>query len=197
MPVDYRINLAKDLTSSVEDRTKFYNRMLMYLVSCAVLLVSVAYLASMNFSIYLANKAEARQLLTTAAAVSDLDQAAFKNPDTIYKELEVHSREIASLRQILGRRVQLLPVVHNLFLDLPADVSLQTLSANKTKVSFGLVMPLPTQDSCDLVRELKESWEKNAELMRRVNTIRPLTGERRTIGDKSLFFVQFECVLNK
>jgi hypothetical protein len=197
MPVDYRINLAKDLTSSVEDRTKFYNRMLMYLVSCAVLLVSVAYLASMNFSIYLANKAEARQLLTTAAAVSDLDQAAFKNPDTIYKELEVHSREIASLRQILGRRVQLLPVVHNLFLDLPADVSLQTLSANKTKVSFGLVMPLPTQDSGDLVRELKESWEKNAELMRRVNTIRPLTGERRTIGDKSLFFVQFECVLNK
>jgi hypothetical protein len=197
MPVDYRINLAKDLTSSVEDRTKFYNRMLMYLVSCAVLLVSVAYLASMNFSIYLANKAEARQLLATAAAVSDLDQAAFKNPDTIYKELEVHSREIASLRQILGRRVQLLPVVHNLFLDLPADVSLQTLSANKTKVSFGLVMPLPTQDSGDLVRELKESWEKNAELMRRVNTIRPLTGERRTIGDKSLFFVQFECVLNK
>jgi hypothetical protein len=197
MPADYRINLAKDLTSSVEERTKFYNRMLVYLVACAVLLVLVSYLASMNFSTFLKNRTEAHQLLVTAAVVSDLNPSAFKNPDTIYKELDVHSREIASLRRVLESRVQLLPVIHNLFLDLPPGVALQTLSGNRNKLSFGLVMPPLSQTAGDPVRDLKEAWEKNEELMMRVSTIRPLTGERRTVGDESMFYVQFECLLNK
>ncbi|MDF7808431.1 hypothetical protein P4E94_13335 [Pontiellaceae bacterium B12219] len=197
MPADYRINLAKDLTSSVEERTRFYNRMLLYQVGCAALLVLVAYFSSVNLNSFLRNRLEAHQLLVTAAVVSDLDLETFKNPDTIYKELDVHSREIASLRQVLESRVQLLPVIHNLFLNLPADVSLQMLSANRYKLSFGLVMPPLSEHAGDPVRDLREAWEKNEELMMRVSSIRPLTGERRTIGNTSVFYVQFECLLKK
>ena len=196
MPADFRINLAKDLTSSVEFRTKFYNGMLIYLVCCSSLLVLVSYLASSNLKSYLGNKAEQKQLWLTAEAVSGLDRSAFKNPAGVYEELDTYSRRIASLKKLLGQRVQLLPVVHNLFVDLPEGVALQSLSANRNKLSFGLVMPPPSLDA-DLVRDLRAAWEKNDELMRRVATIRLLTGERRTLGGQSMFFVQFECVLKK
>ncbi|MDF7799995.1 hypothetical protein P4C99_11015 [Pontiellaceae bacterium B1224] len=196
MPVDFKINLAKDLTSSTEERTRFYNGMLIYLLACAVLLVFVAYTASSNLRSYMKNKAEQQQLRTTAFAVAELDPAAFKNPGQTYNALDTYSRKIASLKQLLGQRVQLLPVVHNLFLDLPSGVALQSLSANTSTVSFGLVMPPPSQDA-DPVRDLREAWEKNEELMKRVVSIRPVTGERRTMGEASVFFVQFECVLKK
>ena len=42
--VDYRINLAKTLTSTPEQRRKFYNGMIIYLSVCAAGLVYVAYL---------------------------------------------------------------------------------------------------------------------------------------------------------
>lgn len=196
MPADFRINLAKDLTSSAEERTRFYKGMLIYLLLCSVLLVSVAYAASSNLRSYMKNKAEQQQLRTTTLAVTGLDPAVFKNPIPIYTALESHYRKIASLKKVLGQQVQLLPVVHNLFLDLPEGVALQSLSANKNAVSFGLVMPPPSQDA-DPVRDLREAWEKNEELMKRVATIRPVTGERRTIETVSVFYVQFECVLKK
>lgn len=196
MPADFRINLAKELTSSAEERARFHNGMVIYLLSCAVLLVFVTYTASSNLRSYLKNKAEQHQLRTTAFVVTGLDQDAFRSPVQIYNALDSYSRKIASLKQLLGQRVQLLPVVHNLFQDLPEGVALQSLSANKSAVSFGLVMPPPSEDA-DPGRNLQEAWEKNEELMKRVASIRPVTGERRTLGETAVFFVQFECVLKK
>ena len=66
MAADYKINLAKDLTSSIEGRVKFYNGMLIYLAICAALLVCVAYLASVNVKTFLENHREQRQLLATS-----------------------------------------------------------------------------------------------------------------------------------
>ena len=88
-------------------------------------------------------------------------------------------------------------MIHNLFLDLPENVALLNLAGNKTKLEFGLVMPAPSEKAGDPVKDLREAWEGNEELMRRVISIRPTTGERRTIGEESMFFVQFECVLKK
>ncbi len=197
MAADYKINLAKDLTSSIEGRVKFYNGMLIYLAICAALLVCVAYLASVNIKTFLDNSREQRQLLATSMAVAGLEADTFKNPSGTYAELESYSRRIASLKRSLGQRVQLLPVIHNLFLDLPENVALLNLAGNKTKLEFGLVMPAPSEQAGDPVKDLREAWESNEELMRRVISIRPTTGERRTIGEESMFFVQFECVLKK
>jgi hypothetical protein len=196
MAADFRINLAKDLTSSEEERQKFYHGMLIYLAACAVALVLVAYLASINVKTYIDNSREHVHLLSTAAVVAGIDVTDFRNPDQIYNELDQYSQQVASLKTILRGRVQLMPIVHNLFLELPEGVELQSLAANKNKLAFGMTMP-PPSGTGDPVRDLRESWEKNEELMKRVNTIRPVTGERRTIGTKSVFYVQFECVVKK
>ncbi|MDH3981996.1 MAG: hypothetical protein OES84_03750 [Kiritimatiellaceae bacterium] len=197
MATNFKINLAKDLTSSPEQRAHFYNGMLIYLALSTVALVFVAYLSSVNIRRYLENKQERRQLLQTAAAMYGLDALAFKDPQTTYAGLEAYSRRIASLKQALTQRVQLLPIIHNLFVELPEGIALQSLSADRSKLLFGLVMPAPSEEAGDPVRELRTAWEENEELMTRVATIRPTTGERRTMGAESMFFVQFECVFVK
>ncbi len=196
MATDCRINLAKELTSSTEERVRFYNRMLIYLVICAAGLVLVAFLSSWNLKNYIENNHEHAQLLNSSSIVSGLNPSAFKNPDNTYDELRNYSNQIIILKQELGSRVQLLPVVHNLFVDLHKNITLQSLSASKDKLAFGLIMPPPSAGA-DPVRDLRTAWEANEELMKRVSTIRPITGERRTIGKKSVFYVQFECILNK
>lgn len=197
MAADFRINLAKDMTSTEEDRVRFYNGMLIYLVICAAAMVFTAYLSSVNIVRYVQNNRECSHLLSTVCSVSGLEASSFKDPGETYAALEDYSRRIESLRQALGRRVQLLPVVHNLFVDLPDGMVLQSLSANKSKLAFGLSMPPPSEQSGDPVRDLRSAWEKNDELMKRVASIRPVTGERRTIGTQSIFYVQFECILKK
>lgn len=196
MPADFGINLAKDLTSSDEERNRFYNSMLIYLAICAVFLVLVAYLTSMNVMTYLNNRAEHEQLVITTTAVSGIERSDFKNPELVYTELETYSRRIEVLKRLLGKRVQLLPIVYNLFSDMPEGVALQSLSADNAKLSFGLVMP-SLSGQTDAVKELRAAWESNEELMRRVSSIRPLTGERRTMNGNTVFYVQFECLLKK
>ena len=197
MPADYTINLAKDLTSTQEERTRFYHSMLVYLVCCSAALVFVAYLASVNTQQFLRNRQERLQLLRTVAATSDIQDAAFRDPKQLYDNLENHAEQISDLRRALEQRVQLLPVIHNLFVDMPKGISLQSLSANKEMLAFGLVMPPSSEEAGDPVKVMRDAWEKNGELMRRVATIRPVTGERRNMGGKSVFYVQFECILKK
>ncbi len=197
MAADFNINLAKDLTSSQEERERFYNGMLVYLVACAVALVLVAFLSSVNVAKYLKNKREHKQLVQTAAAVSGLDVAAFKNPDQTYRELETYARQIATLKSVLSGRKPLLPVIHNLFSNLPTGVALQSLSTDKDKLTFGLVMPPVSSESGDPVRRLRTVWERNPDLMRHVQSLRALTSERRKINNVSVFYVEFECVLKK
>ncbi len=197
MPADFQINLAKDLTSSPEERTRFYNGFLIYLVSCFGLLVLTAYLTSVNLTAYMKNRTEQHQISATVSAATGISKDMFKHPEQSYTQLDAYSRKLISLKQLLGQRVQLLPVVHNLFVKLPQDVALQSLAADKKKVSFGLVMPMPSNDANDPVKVLRTAWESNEELMRRVDTIRPITGERRTMGSETKFYVQFECVLKQ
>ena len=195
--VDYRINLAKSLTSSIEERTRFYNGMLFYLVLCAMVMVGVAYLATVNLKGFGENKQERDRLQHLASAMSGLDAAAFKNPDQAYSELQAYSSEIGALKTVLKQRVKLLPVIDNLFIDLPEGASLLSFSADKKKMAFGLILPPASEERGDPVRKLTEAWESNQELIKRVSSIRPLTGERRTMGSNSVYYVKFECVLRK
>ncbi len=195
--VDYRINLAKTLTSSAEERTRFYRSMLVYLMLCAVVMVGVTYLSALNLRSFLENRRERKQLLVSASAISGFDAAAFKNPNKAYSELKAYSNEIGALKAVLGQRVQLLPVIDSLFAELPPGASVQRLSATREKMDFGMILPLASGERSDSVRKLTEAWEGNEELMERVSAIRPLAGERRTRGSNSVYYVQFECVLRK
>ena len=67
--VDYRINLAKSVTSTPEQRRKFYNGMILYLSVCAAGLVYVAYTASFNIKEgYRANR-QRKQMVDTVGSV--------------------------------------------------------------------------------------------------------------------------------
>ncbi|MEA2068886.1 MAG: hypothetical protein U9P12_06785 [Verrucomicrobiota bacterium] len=194
---DFRINLAKTVVNSPEERQKFYNGMLIYLVLCAAAMVYVAYLSSINLTkAYRANK-QSRLLAKTVSASSGYGKAFYKNPDKVYGELDIYASDLEVLRSALSRRSHFLPVMSQLFSDFPEDVALQglTASASSKKISFGLVVPLSDQEKGDPVRQLQTLWSGNDELMQRVLSIRPITGERRMMGGQPAFFVQFECVL--
>ena len=194
---DYHINLAKSLASPPEKRTRFYNRMVIYLAVCAVALVFVAYISTLHLRSYMQSRRAQHRLITSASAISGFDQSIFNDPGEAYARLEAYSTQAGVLRQVLGQRVQLLPIVHNLFAELPGNVVLQSLVAGKDRIEFGMDVPLATESSGDPVRKLQASWKSNEKLMARVAGIRQVTGERRTMGVDTVFFVQFECVLKK
>ncbi|MDF7824476.1 hypothetical protein P4B35_10670 [Pontiellaceae bacterium B12227] len=197
MAVDYRINLAKGMTSAPEQRARFYNGMLIYLLICFAGLAAVGFFGSVNIRQTIKNHQQQAMLQQTVCSVSGVTEDAFLNPDETFRQLEDRAYDIAQLKRALGQRVHLLPVIHNLFTDLPSGVSLQSLSANKEQLAFGLVMPLSSDDAGDPVALLSAAWEKNEELMNRVVSIRPLNGERRNTESGPVFFVQFECILKK
>ena len=194
--VDYRINLAKTLASTPEQRQKFYNGMLIYLVTCSAIMVLTAYLSSVNMKRFVDVRAERNQILATATSVSGLQDTDFKRPDKAYNDLKEASVQIASLKQALGQRVQLLPVLHNLFRNLPDGVALQSLSADGDKMMFDLSMP-SSENAGDPVRKLTQMWGKNEVLKESVFEIRPVKGERRTLGGESKFYYKFECQLKR
>jgi hypothetical protein len=194
---DYRINLAKSVASSPGERQKFYNGMLIYLALCAVAMVYVAYLTSINIiDAYQASK-QSHVLVKGVSAASDFSETFYKDPGQAYRELEVYASDLEILRLALSQRSHFLPVMSQLFSGFPEDVALQglTASADSKKISFGLVVPLSDQEKGDPVRQLQTLWNANEELMQRVQGIRPITGERRMVGGQPAFFVQFECVL--
>jgi len=193
--VDYHINLAREMVSTTEQRKRFYRGMLIYLTVCALVLAGAAWFSARNVKEAFRNRRECEHLLANASMVEGVDAEAFSNPDQIYEELQFRATEIARLKQALERQVRLLPVIHNLFAELPEGVALQSLSADQGKMAFGLLMP-PSGKVADPVRDLKNLWKKNEALLTRVSSIRPVTGERRMVGTNSIFFVQFECFLN-
>ena len=195
--VDYRINLAKTLTSSPEKRLKFYNGMLIYLVTCAAIMVLVAYFSSINIKRFVDLRVERKQIEEASSALTGLDDTAFRRPELVVNEIKSLSDQIASLRNALGQRVHLLPIIHNLVLDLPKGVIFHGIVATDRKMVFDLAMPPPSEDEADPVRKLTRTWENNEFLKNNVESIRPVKGERRTVGGTSIFHYQFECIITK
>lgn len=194
---DYRINLAKALTSTPAERKKFYNGMLIYQVVCAGIMVYVAYLSSFSIMDGLRASRHKRGLVESVSSVSEFSKSFYKNPEQAYAELMLYSEDLTTLRSALARRGYFQPVIGQLFSDFPAGVALESLTASAAnkKVSFGLVVPLSDEEGGDPVRKLQAAWTANKELMERVASIRPTTGERRVVSGKAVFFVEFECLL--
>jgi hypothetical protein len=171
--------------------------MLVYLVACAALMVYVAYLGSINLiEAHRANR-ERGMLVRSVASTSGFSKAFYQDPDGAYAELQDYEDDVSALRMGFARRIHFLPVLTRLFSDLPADVALQGLSASSTgkKVAFSLVHPPTNEERGNPVRKLLSVWNGNEELMKLVQSIRPITSERRMMGNRAVYYVQFECVL--
>jgi len=189
--VDYRINLAKTVVSTPEQRRKFYNGMIIYLSLCAAGLVYVAYLASSNvMEAYNAGR-QRRHMVKAASSVSGFSKTFYKNPDKAYDELKLYAGDLALLKTAFAQRTHFLPVLNQLFADFPEDVAVESLEASATgnRIAFGLVGPGKS------VKAQQLAWKQNSGLNGLVRSIKQVKGEQRTVGGQLVYFVKFECVL--
>ena len=195
--VDYRINLVKTVVSTPEQRQKFYHGMLIYLSICAAAMVYVAYLTSWNLIDGISAIQSRSALTQTQDSVSRTEKAFYRNPELALKELKNDSKSLGMIKQALSGQADFLPVISQLFMDIPKGAALQNLttSPDRKKITFGIIVPLSDQDHGDPVRELQTSWSNNKNLMKRVHSIHPVTGERKSAGGVPVFAVKFECVL--
>jgi hypothetical protein len=193
---EYRINLAKSLTSTPEGRKRFYYGMLIYQALCAGLMVNVIYLSSFSIIDGLRASRNKRNLVKSVTSVSEFSKSFYKNPEQAYAELALYSEDLTTLRSALAGRSYFQPVISQLFAEFPEGVALESVTASvaSKKVSFGLVVPLSDEEGGDAVRKLQAAWTANEELMKRITNIRPTTGERRVVAGKPVFFVEFECL---
>jgi len=195
--VDFNINLAKSMTSSPVERARFYNRMLIYLVICAAMLVGVAFWGSR--SILAATKAnhDRKLLVETLAVTSEYGESFFKNPDQAYDEFKGYATDLETLRSALEKRSQFLPVMSQLLSGFSKEIGLQSLSASDEDkaIEFVLVAPVIDEAGNDVLRELQDKWRSNEELRLRAHAVSQLTSEREMVGDTLMAYVRYRCIV--
>lgn len=189
--VDYRINLAKSITSTPAQRRKLYNGMIIYLAICAAGLVYTAYLASANIIEAYSASRQRRNIISAVSSASGFSKSFFKNPGKAYDELNLDAASLESLKTAFSQRTHFLPVLNQLFTDFPLDIAVESLEASAANhtITFGLVGPGKSVKAQQLI------WKKNRALNELVRSIKQVKGEQRIVGGQSVYFVQFECVL--
>jgi hypothetical protein len=195
--VDFNINLVKTMVSTPEERAGFYNKMLIYLVSCAALMVGTAYLSSKHlFNAAKANKGR-NQLVYTMSSMSDFGKSFFKDPEQAYVEFGYYADDLETLRSALEQRSQFLPVISQLFADFPDNVTLQSLAATAAdnSIEFILVAPVIDEDGNDILRMLQTKWRDNENLWLMAETVTAVSSEREMMGDTLVASVTYKCIL--
>lgn len=198
--VDYKINLAKSITSTAEQRRTFYNGMLFYLVFCAAGLVYVAYLTSGNVSQAYQDITHRRMLQRSLASSTGVGKEFFRSPEVAFENLSRYSSEIEMLKLALSERVALLPVMDSIISEVPSGVALQSMSGSSTKriVTFVLTTPAKDGSSTSWVRRMQAVWLQNKDLMNRIEgNIKEVKRDRGSLGGQSVYYIQFECTLKQ
>lgn len=197
MPTDFQINLAKSLVSTEDERKRFYNGMLVYLVVCALFMVYAGYFSSLNIVEGLRAQRHKTGLVKAVTSVSEFSKSFFKDPEKVYARMEQHAADLDLLQAEMMKRSNFLPVISLLASEFPEDVALEGLkaSAKDKTISFGLVLPISNAERGDPVRQLQADWSNNKDLMKRILSLRRTNSERRMVSGYPVSFVQFECVL--
>lgn len=195
--VDFNINLVKSMTSTPEERIRFYHRMLIYLVACAALMVGVAYLSSTNIVSAMKTNRERMELVEAVSSVSEYGKAFYADPGRALDEFSHYATDLEVLRSALEERSQFLPVMSQLFSDFPDNVALQSLNANAAEksIEFILVAPVIDAEGNDVLRPLQARWRDNKELRTRANAVTQLTSEREMVGDTLMVYVKYKCIV--
>ena len=191
--VDFRINLAKTMTSTPEQRRKFYNGMILYLSICAAGMVYTGYLASANvMDAYSANR-QRNNMIPAISSASTFSKTFYKNPGQAYDDLQLYAADLALLKTAFAQRTHFLPVLHQLFSDFPEEVAVESLEASSknNRITFGLVGP------GKLVKAQQAAWKQNEALGSLVGSIKQVKGEQRMVEGQPVYFVKFECILKK
>lgn len=195
--VDFNINLVKSMVSTPEERARFYNRMLIYLIICAALMVGTAYLFSKHVLNASTASKDRKALVAEMSAMSDFGKSFFDNPEQAYKKLGYYADDLKTLRSVLEERSQFLPVISQLFADIPDTVSLQSLTATAAdnSIEFILVAPVIDDEGNDILRMMQTRWRDNAALWTLAKTVTAVSSEREMVGDALVASVTYKCIL--
>lgn len=191
--VDYRINLAKTVTSTLEQRTRFYNSMIIYLTVCAAGLVYVAYLASYNVMDAYKSGRERKAMVESYSAASEFSKTFYRNPSKAYDDLQLYAADLELLKTAFSQRTHFLPVLNHLFSKFPKDIAVENLeaSAAENNIIFELVGPVRS------VKAQQAAWNQNKELAGLVRNIKQVKSGQREVNGQPVPFVRFECILKK
>lgn len=195
--VDFNINLAKSMTSTPAERARFYNRMLIYLVTCAAMLVGVAFLASRNIVQTVSAHKERVRLVDDMASASEYGKEFFKNPAQAYVEFNNYATDLETLRTALEQRSQFLPVLSQLFGDFPSNILLQSLEAKASdkSIEFKLVAPLIDENGNNVLGDLQKKWQDNEQLRARANAVTQITKEQEMVDQILMAYAKYKCIL--
>ena len=195
--VDFNINLAKSMTSTPEERVRFYNRMLIYLVTCAGLMVGTAYLSSKHILDATKDNKERNRLISSMTSMSDFGQSFFRSPEKAYQEFANYDADLDTLRSVFEQRSRFLPVMGQLFSNFPDNISLQSLSASATdnSIEFELIAPVIDEDGNDVLRMLQTQWKDNSALWVAAKTVTQVNSEREMMGDIMVVSATYRCIL--
>lgn len=195
--VDFNVNLVKSMTSTQEERRRFYNRMLIYLVTCAALMVGVAYLGSKNIVTAVKAGNERAALIGAVTSVSDYGKEFYANPEKALEEFGNYASDLEVLRSVLEQRSQFLPVLSQLFSDFPENVALQSLNAKAAdnSIEFVLVAPVIDEDGKDVLRALQAKWRDDDDLNSLAHAVTQMTSEREMAGDTLMAYVKYKCIV--
>ena len=189
--VDYHINLSKSVTSTPEQRRKFYNGMMLYLAICSAGMVYVAYLASFNVKEAYNSSRQRKQMIQSISSVSGFGKRFYKDPSVAYGELQLYASDLTLLKTAFLERSCFLPVFNQLFPHFTADVVVESLEVYPENKSFVFELAGAGQS----VKTQQAAWKKNVELNNLVRSIKQIKGEQRMIGGQSVNLVKFECIL--
>ncbi len=195
--VDFNVNLVKSMTSSPEQRARFYNRMLIYLSVCAIALVGTAFLSSRSIVIALQANKERKALMESVSTISAYGKGFYASPKESYEEFSNYASDLETLRSALEQRSRFLPVMSLLFSGFPKNVALQSLEASAADGSIEFVLSAPVLDEQgnDVFGTLQKTWRGNQELRSRARGVTQLTSEREMVGNTMMANVKYRCIV--
>jgi len=191
--VNYQINLAKSVTSTLEERTKVYHGMITYLFACAVGLVYVTFLAASNMMDAYNSGRTRKEMIESYSAASSFSETFCKNPEKAYNDLKLYAADLALLQTAFSQRTHFLPVLTQLFFQFPNDVAVRNLEAyaDQKNITFELIGPVES------VKEQQARWSQNKKLNQLVLNIKQVKSGQYEVNGLSVPFVKFECILKK
>jgi hypothetical protein len=171
--------------------------MLIYLVTCAALMVGTAYLSSKHILRAAKANKDRSSLIASMSAVSDFGKAFFDDPEQAYREFGNYAADLETLRSVFDSRSHFLPVLSQLFGDFPKNISLRNLVASSAddSIEFEVVAPVIDDQGNDVLRMLQTKWRDNQELWALAKTVTAVTSEREMVGDALMASVKYKCIL--
>jgi len=197
--VYFAINLVKDSVIPRARRRLFRWTLFAYFLGCGAAMVVVCYRGAQAL-VTLRGEQERvermeRPLLGLTASARDVPQ----HVKAMCGDLERTGAKLAHADEVLGQRILLAPILLGLVLPLPEDSTLASLEVDRQTglVRFDLIMSINFTNQMTHSSFLMAAWANDLHLAKRVQNIRLVTTQQKTVRGCKVFVAHFEGALRQ